>query len=687
MSVAHQLLGRAAIVDVETTGLDPSRAHLIEVGVVFVEPGRPLRRASWAVRPPIAVPAVITALTGLDDAALAEAHDWATVRPLVAEALAGWVLVAHNADFERAFLGDAVSGATFLDSCLIAHLLAPELPSHALDALVRWAGVGLGARHRAIDDAEDTLRVLEVLLTRAAAGPQTFLDGLERQLSRGLGEEVHLLRQLVTRLRAARMSAGMPSTPGVVSEPALEHLLADGLATGTTVRLEVERPGATAAALTVASAEDGDGAPCVVAVPRDTLRALAATAPIPVVQRHPTCRRRLAAQLDAPPAEAPGEALSSAYLGALVARSPLLVPSRWFIHRHPEVSALLQAAGRCRCEGLGCASTTADAEDARALLVTHELALDWLEQRLPMRLCVLEAEALPAAEARRRSTRLDAAKLEGVGRGLPGGDPLARALPHHRRALDEALRSLDDAGRGLVVASRLAAPWLRVREALSSLGKDVRSRLERAPGDEAVVALAAEVARLTEPPEPGLRTVARGGPKPHLALEPEDAGALAASRLRGAVVLVSNRRGALGWAPGPLLHVGASSRPSVRLEACARGLTPVVTRAGELATQLGGPVALLMDEPVGAAAEALRAIFPELAVRSVPGAAAPGGACVTLVPWPGQRAPDALVTLVAPVSDVRRAALDCGEREVVVLTPPEAREAFSAALSDLLDAG
>lgn len=158
---AAELFPRHAFLDLETTGLDPLRDEVIEVGVAFVERGEIVRRLGRLFRPSRPLPAVIRRLTGLNDAMLAGEAPFADFAAELKGQLGGWTLVAHNAGFERAFLSQSFGGPVppMLDTCELLHLLHPELPSHALDAVVRWAKVGTHVAHRALEDAEDTFLV------------------------------------------------------------------------------------------------------------------------------------------------------------------------------------------------------------------------------------------------------------------------------------------------------------------------------------------------------------------------------------------------------------------------------------------------------------------------------------------------------------------------------------------------
>ena len=165
--------GPLAVVDFETTGLPgDGRAEPIEVGAVFVDPGG-VRVFDSLVRPRGRVPRAVTALTGLADEDLAGAPTIATVGPALLAALAGRAIVAHNADFERHFLARFVSpsldAATYLDTVDLLAFVHPDAPDLRLATFTERL-LGTVERHRALDDALDTARIVSQLATRARAG-------------------------------------------------------------------------------------------------------------------------------------------------------------------------------------------------------------------------------------------------------------------------------------------------------------------------------------------------------------------------------------------------------------------------------------------------------------------------------------------------------------------------------------
>jgi len=196
------------VVDVETTGLLPEQADLIEIGAVRLrvdqagvdqasadQAGADQARADQPgadqlvddqvtgefftlIRPPGPVPAAITELTGIDDAMVRRAPPAAAALRAFLAFARGAVLVAHNAAFDIAFLtrGCAAAGlawppAAVLDTAVLARLLlSPEqVPDCKLATLAGYFGTGTSPCHRALADAQATAEVLAGLLRRVRA--------------------------------------------------------------------------------------------------------------------------------------------------------------------------------------------------------------------------------------------------------------------------------------------------------------------------------------------------------------------------------------------------------------------------------------------------------------------------------------------------------------------------------------
>ncbi len=169
-------LPRLVVVDTETTGLDPARDRIIDIGAVALGPDLAIVDSfTTLVDPGVPIPLFVSRLTGIDDGAVAGAPGAATALRDLREFAGDAVLIAHNATFDRDHLAAAARrvGAAALDNdwydtLEAALLLFPEFDRHALPVLAAELGIEKRA-HRALPDAEATA-VLFARLARRAAG-------------------------------------------------------------------------------------------------------------------------------------------------------------------------------------------------------------------------------------------------------------------------------------------------------------------------------------------------------------------------------------------------------------------------------------------------------------------------------------------------------------------------------------
>ena len=92
------------VVDLETTGATPGFSKITEIGAVRLEGGREVDTFSALVNPGVRIPEMITGITGIDDATVADAPPIDVVLPRFVDFAADSVLVAHNAQFDLGFL-------------------------------------------------------------------------------------------------------------------------------------------------------------------------------------------------------------------------------------------------------------------------------------------------------------------------------------------------------------------------------------------------------------------------------------------------------------------------------------------------------------------------------------------------------------------------------------------------------
>lgn len=155
--------------DVETTGLNPARDKLLEIGAVKVQGGEICEVFEMLVNAGIPVPERIEELTGITDEMRQSGKRTKEAIKEFLEFCGTLPVMGHNVSFDYGFLKQAAvnAGYTFeaeaLDTLKIARMVLPELPSRALPALCAHYSINPGNSHRALDDARSAHLLLKKL--------------------------------------------------------------------------------------------------------------------------------------------------------------------------------------------------------------------------------------------------------------------------------------------------------------------------------------------------------------------------------------------------------------------------------------------------------------------------------------------------------------------------------------------
>src|SRR3954463_14285324 len=201
------------VVDLETTGLSPSRSRICEIGAARIETLELAATFQTLVNPGERLPLQIAALTGIDDRELRRAPSAALATRRFVEFAGDAVLVAHNARFDISFLdaavlrlGDRRLAAPVVDTVWLARrVLAGRQTRVGLASLAQFFGTGTRPCHRALPDAEATAEILLQLIGLA-----------QERGARPVADLVELSAPRRRRVYGKRSLAfGAPTLPGV----------------------------------------------------------------------------------------------------------------------------------------------------------------------------------------------------------------------------------------------------------------------------------------------------------------------------------------------------------------------------------------------------------------------------------------------------------------------------------------
>jgi DNA polymerase III epsilon subunit family exonuclease len=147
------------VFDLETTGFDPEEgAEPIEVGAVRIEEGEIGESFREFVRPVGSIPDEVQSLTGIEPSDVERARSPREVMSDFLQFADGSILVAHNTDFDMAFLRyfskESVTHDV-IDTLRMARQVG-QFSSHKLDDLTQVLDIERSDSHRAVEDARAT---------------------------------------------------------------------------------------------------------------------------------------------------------------------------------------------------------------------------------------------------------------------------------------------------------------------------------------------------------------------------------------------------------------------------------------------------------------------------------------------------------------------------------------------------
>ena len=164
------------IFDIETTGFDPYKDKIIEIGAVKLKGRNIIDRFSAFVNPEVPIPDEIIKLTNITDDMVKDAELIDTVLPQFLEFCGGSTMVAHNAKFDVGFLTQKARQLeleflpSVIDTLYWARVLVTDLKRFNLKALANYFNISLDNHHRAVDDAEATasifIKMLNMVLSK-----------------------------------------------------------------------------------------------------------------------------------------------------------------------------------------------------------------------------------------------------------------------------------------------------------------------------------------------------------------------------------------------------------------------------------------------------------------------------------------------------------------------------------------
>ena len=173
---------RYVALDVETTGLDPAKDRLLEIGAVKVEHGEIRESYETLINTGVPVPYRIQELTGITDEMQKAGKPLETAMEEMVRFCDGYPILGHNVQFDYGFLKQSAvrCGLGFekdgIDTLKIARKVLPDMRSRTLSAMCAHYHVDPGNSHRALDDARSAHEIFRKMQSEfGGTEPQAFV--------------------------------------------------------------------------------------------------------------------------------------------------------------------------------------------------------------------------------------------------------------------------------------------------------------------------------------------------------------------------------------------------------------------------------------------------------------------------------------------------------------------------------
>ncbi len=161
-----------AILDIETTGGKYNEEGITEIAIYRFDGHEIVDQFASLINPERPIQPYVVKLTGITNEMLVRAPKFYQVAKRIIEITEGCILVAHNALFDSRILREEFSRLGYdyqresLCTVELSQKLLPNLPSYNLEKLTKYLGIPLVNRHRAQGDAQATVALFKLLLSK-----------------------------------------------------------------------------------------------------------------------------------------------------------------------------------------------------------------------------------------------------------------------------------------------------------------------------------------------------------------------------------------------------------------------------------------------------------------------------------------------------------------------------------------
>lgn len=165
-----ELIDDYVVIDLETTGLDPTWDEIIEIGAVKISDGKIVNQYNTLVKPINEIDDFISELTGITNDMLLDAPAITEVLPGFIDFIENSIVIGHNVNFDINFIYDNCISANnspfkndFIDTMRLSRWIFKDFKNHKLTTLIDNFKIQRNIMHRALSDSIATYECYEYI--------------------------------------------------------------------------------------------------------------------------------------------------------------------------------------------------------------------------------------------------------------------------------------------------------------------------------------------------------------------------------------------------------------------------------------------------------------------------------------------------------------------------------------------
>lgn len=156
----NELYDDYVVFDIETSGLNPHKDKIIEIGAIKYIDNKPVDEFSYLIDPELNLSEIVTRVTGITDKDLKGQKKIDEVLPLFLNFIENLPIIGHNVRFDYDFIEANIKKLNLnhiknkiIDTLFLSRITIYDSKNHKLETLKEYLKLDYNS-HRAVDDCK-----------------------------------------------------------------------------------------------------------------------------------------------------------------------------------------------------------------------------------------------------------------------------------------------------------------------------------------------------------------------------------------------------------------------------------------------------------------------------------------------------------------------------------------------------